>query len=196
MYCIGLTGSIASGKSTAAKIFTNLGANVISADRIARDITNQDKSVISKISKKFGANSLDEKGQINRAHLRNIIFQDSNSRIWLENLLHPLIRKEIEKEIHACKNKFCVIEIPLLKSREPFPYLDHVLLITTDKKTKLRRIIERDNCNPEQALQILKAQPSHKEYADISDTIIANDGQIHELQNKICDFLKTLNLYL
>ncbi len=190
MYCIGLTGTIASGKSTVAQIFIELGATVISADKISREITSHDKTIINKISNKFGKNILDNEGHIERKKLRDIIFTNQESRIWLENLLHPLIRKEIEKKINKCSSKFCVVEIPLLKERAPFPYLDNVLLITTDLETQIQRLISRDNINRKQAMQIINAQPSIQEYKNISDTIIINNNNITDLQNKIRNLVK------
>jgi len=185
MYCIGLTGGIASGKSTVAKIFEKLGAEIISADKIARDITTTNKNIIQKIATKFGKNILDENQQIKRDNLREIIFKNNKSRLWLENLLHPLIRGEIEKTIHKNANKIYVIEIPLLKTRAPYPYLNHVIHVTTDNETKIQRLMQRDNCDLNLAKKILSAQPSMQEYEDISDTIIVNSTCINDLENKI-----------
>lgn len=195
MYCIGLTGSIASGKSTASKIFINFGAEVISADAISRNITDNNETVIKKISAKFGKDILDNNNRLKRENVRNIIFNDKISRIWLENLLHPLIRKEIELAINRSNNKFCVIEIPLLKSRDPFPYLNHVIFISSDLETKIQRLMQRDNCSNEQAIQILQTQPSTEEYEKISDSIIINNGDVIELKAKIHKILQELNIF-
>jgi dephospho-CoA kinase len=185
MYCIGLTGGIASGKSTVAKIFEKLGAEIISADKIAREITTTNKNIIQKIATKFGKNILDENQQIKRNNLREIIFKNTKSRLWLENLLHPLIRAEIEKTIHKNANKIYVIEIPLLKKREHYTYLNHVIHVKSDDETKIQRLMQRDNCDLNLAKKILSAQPSMQEYEDISDTIIVNSACINDLENKI-----------
>ncbi len=193
MYCIGLTGSIASGKSTVAKIFAGLGAEVISADKISRELTTSDKDIIQKISNKFGKDILDSNGQIKRSELRNIIFTDSKSRIWLEELLHPLIREKIELTLKNSNNELCIVEIPLLKSREPYAYLNHVIFITSSDEIKINRLMQRDNCTHTQALQILKSQPSTKEYESVSDTVIMNNGDKVELHEKIVNLLKQIN---
>lgn len=198
MFCIGLTGAIASGKSTAAKIFTNLNINVISADKIAREITTNNEVVLQKITQEFGKNILDSEGKLNRQGLRKIIFNDKVKKNWLENLLHPLIRKEIEKLVLTNKShkntssipkndKICVIEIPLLsrKNRDEFPYINTVLLITTPTNIQIERLKNRDNISTNDALKIISSQPSQEEYKSTANTIIVNDGTTQDLETKI-----------
>lgn len=194
MYCIGLTGGIASGKSTVAKIFAELGAEIISADKIARDITSTNKQIIQKIASKFGKNILDENQQIKRANLRDIIFKNQESRIWLENLLHPLIREKIENSINKNANIIYVIEIPLLKSRDLYPYLNQVIYVTADNETKIQRLIQRDNCTYAQATKILNSQPSNQEYESIADNIIVNSNGIDDLQYKIKELFYKISI--
>lgn len=194
MYCIGLTGNIASGKSTAAEIFVNLGADFISADRISKEITTKNELVLTKLFKKFGPKIFDVNKNLNRKLLRNIIFNDPKSRIWLENLLHPIIRQEIERCINISKNNFCVIEIPLLKSKEHYPYLNHIIFINSDQKTKIQRLMQRDNYSYSEAKKILSIQPSIQKYENISDTIIFNNGDFQDLKLAIIKLLNTLNI--
>jgi dephospho-CoA kinase len=192
MFCVALIGGIASGKSTAAKIFAEFGVEVISADIISREITTKNTNIIKKITNKFGSNILDAKQQIKRAMLREIIFNDKNARIWLENILHPMIREAIESTIKKSTSKICVIEIPLLKTKDAYPYLNHIVYIDTDQNIKLQRLTTRDNCSLEKALQILDSQPKSYEYAKIADTVIYNNGCLNELTKQIHAVLQKL----
>lgn len=128
-YCVGLTGNIATGKSTVATIFKQLEIEVISADCIAKQLTTKGQAAYTEIAAHFGSEILAADGQLNRRSLREIIFADKNERLWLENLLHPLIRKGIEEQISLCKSAYCVIEIPLLVDKVNYPYLNKILLI-------------------------------------------------------------------
>jgi len=92
IYCVGLTGNIASGKSTVAQIFTDLGIDVINADHIAKELTVKNSQALKEIVTHFGIGVLNDEGQLNRRVLRELIFNNSLERLWLENLLHPLIR--------------------------------------------------------------------------------------------------------
>ena len=192
MLCIGLTGTIASGKSTVAEIFTKLGATVISADKISRELTSDDSEVLGAIVNKFGKQILDKSGRLKRPELREKIFSDKAAQKWLEDLLHPLIRDKIQQSVGNKADKLTVVEIPLLKDRAPYPYLDHVLLITAEPEVQVQRIINRDNCTEKQAQKILLAQPSREIYESVADTILHNDGNYEELERQILDFFNSL----
>jgi dephospho-CoA kinase len=185
MFCVGLTGTIASGKSTVAKTFANLGAKIISADLIAREITTKNKTVLRQIAVKFGEDILNEQGELERFKLREIIFNNKDDKLWLEELLHPLIRERIEDEIKKVTEKYCVIEIPLLIDRVNFPYLDFVLLISSPTTTQISRLMKRDSISKEQALAILNSQPNKKLYNKIADKIILNNKSLADLENQI-----------
>ena len=113
MYCVGLTGTIASGKSTALAYFAELGIATLSADAIARQITTTNAAVLLAIRNYFGDCVFLPSGELNRRALRAIIFSDPQQRQWLEKLLHPLIKQQIQEEIKKITTPYCVIEIPL-----------------------------------------------------------------------------------
>ncbi|MDF1758791.1 MAG: dephospho-CoA kinase [Legionellaceae bacterium] len=190
MFCVGLTGSIASGKSTAAKIFKSLGAKVISADQISRDITAPNQNALNQITKKFGVEILNDKGELRRDKLREIIFNNKDDRIWLEKLLHPIIRTRILEEIKLCQENYCIIEIPLLTKRDSFPYLDIVILIKSDINTQIQRIMSRDNTSELQAKNILAAQPSSKTYLSVADIVIENNTSLTKFKKELVDLTK------
>ena len=182
MYCVALTGNIASGKSTALALFKSLGIMTISADQISRELTTTNTTVLNAIHHYFGNDVFDQHNLLNRRALRELIFNDPTKRHWLEELLHPLIRKEIEKQIKVAQAPYCVIEIPLLLDRSHFPYLNRVLLISCDEAIQIARVMARDHCSHHQALLILKSQPSNQARVDLADDIIINNNDISELE--------------
>ncbi len=185
MFCIALTGTIASGKSTVAALFKGLGVDVLNADEISKSITNPGEPALLQIADHFGSSVLTETGALNRRALREIIFANSQERTWLEQLLHPLIRKRLQELKDQCKGSYCIIEIPLLFKRESYPYLNRVLLVTADTETRILRIMARDQHSREEALQILASQASEAKYLQIADDVLINGGLITELQRKI-----------
>src|SRR3990167_878056 len=185
MYCVGLTGTIASGKTTVLGYFSDLGISTISADAIARQITNFEPAVLQAIRNYFGDGVFLPTGELNRRALRSIVFSNPKKRLWLENLLHPLIKKQIQAEIRTVKTPYCVIEIPLLFNREEFLYINRVLLITADKATILTRIMTRDKCSKDDAMAILKSQPDEESRKQIADDIIFNNQDPEVLRESI-----------
>lgn len=185
MYCVGLTGTIASGKTTALTYFADLGIAVISADAIAKQITNTDPAVLPAIRDYFSDSVFLPSGELNRRALRAIVFSNSEKRQWLEKLLHPRIRKQIQDEILQVTTPYCVIEIPLLFNKNDFPYIDRVLLITADEATLLTRIMTRDQCSQDDAMAILKSQPDEESRKKIADDIIFNNQDQSYLRESI-----------
>ena len=185
MYCVGLTGNIASGKSTALAYFASLGITTISADAIAKQITTTEPSVLTAIRTYFGKDVFLDSGELNRSALRSIIFSDAEKRRWLESLLHPLIKQQIQRDIAQAKPPYCVIEIPLLFDKKNFPYINRVLLITCNQNTALRRIMERDNCSQEAAQAILNTQPNPSQRRAIADDIVENNNGASLLHSAI-----------
>ncbi len=185
MYCVGLTGNIASGKSTVASFFKKYGATIVSADEVARRITAVGQPAFQLILEHFGNQILNSRGEINRPILRNLIFADREQRLWLEKLLHPLIRNTIKEELAKSTSCYTVIEIPLLINKDDYPYLDRILFLLTEPKQQIDRIIERDKCTYQQAKAILVAQPDNFRRLKLADDIVINRGNLTGLTMKI-----------
>lgn len=185
MFCVGLTGNVGSGKSTAISFFKALGITTISADDISKSLTQPNTLAFQEIVHHFGKKALTSTGLLNRTYLREIIFNDKKERLWLENLLHPLIREAIELEVKQARSVYSVIEIPLLFNREQYPYLNRILVIQAQTKHQLSRIVKRDLCTEEQALAILDIQPCDKERSAIADDIVMNNTTLSDFQDKI-----------
>lgn len=181
VYCIGLTGNIASGKSTVAASFAKLGIAVISADQIAKDLTASNQPAFQAIVKHVGVSVLNANGELNRRHLRQLIFKDPGERLWLEKLLHPLIREQINREIAKVHTPFCIIEIPLLSNKANYPYLNRVLVIHADPELRVARVVARDGGTRDDALSILATQKS----PIAADDTLINQGTLDELHAQV-----------
>lgn len=185
MLCVGLTGGIASGKSTVAAQFAALGAHVISADAIARSLTAKDTPTLKKIITHFGASMLTEDGALHRARLRERITKDAVARIWLEALLHPLIRQQIQIAIQKFHDGYCVIEIPLLTNKADYPYLDHIILVEAPREVQIQRIMQRDHVSCQQAIDMLAIQIEKETREKVAEKHLLNNSSMENLYNKV-----------
>jgi dephospho-CoA kinase len=185
VYCVGLTGGIASGKSLAAEVFSELGIHVVNADNISRGLTLQGQDAYTKIVTHYGAEILNEHNELNRKALRAIIFSDPKERTWLEQLLHPLIREKIKEQVGLSTTPYCIVEIPLLIDKKTYPYINRVLLIQAPKHIQIERLMQRDSCDQEQALSILAAQPDASLRLKNADDVVVNDAGVDKLKTKI-----------
>lgn len=187
MLYVGLTGRVASGKSTVAKIFRDKGITVVDADKIAKELTVKNTPIYNEIIEYFGKEILDADDEINRKKLRDIIFNDSEKRIWLEKLLHPAIRKQIDKQRKVATSTYCIIEIPLLTDKSLYPYLNRVLLVISNEKNKITRLVKRDKISKEAAGLILQTQQPEDVYREIADDIIVNNYDFNSLEQNVVD---------
>ncbi len=185
MYCVGLTGNIASGKSTVASYFAALGIDIISADEIAKQLTHKNQPAFQAIVAHFGEAAVATTGELDRRYLRHVIFQHPTERLWLENYLHPLIRKQIEIHVNAVTSPYCIIEIPLLTNRSLYPYLKRVLLVEAEKKQQINRLATRDNSSKKDALAILATQANQQYLHELADDILTNTDSLAELQKQV-----------
>ena len=188
--CIGLMGQIASGKSTVAAYFKELGINVISADEIARELTAKNNPAFDAILEHFGSSIQTANGDLDRKKLRALIFKNKAQRLWLENLLHPLIRHEIEARTKTVTSPYCIIEIPLLNDPNDYPYLQRILLVEADKDQQLARCIERDHCTEAEASAILSTQSGIKAQRVLASDVLINNGTLCQLKEKVIAFDK------
>lgn len=185
VFAVGLTGNIASGKTTAAKIFSNMGIEVINADQISRELTLKGTPAYAKIVAHYGPRIVLEDGELNRRLLREIIFTNSDEKTWLETLLHPLIRNQLEKLVNLCTTAYCVVEIPLLLTKEHYPYLNKILVITAPQELQIARVMQRDQCSREHAQAILSAQPNIDLRLKNADDVVINDSGLEALKHDL-----------
>ena len=182
---IGLTGSIATGKSTAAAFFERHAIDIISADDIARDLTKYGEPALASIASHFGQGILKKNGELDRKALRKKIMRHPVERRWLEGYLHPQIRARIENALCHATSPYAIVEIPLLISRENYPYLKRVLLLEMNQNLQLERLMARDQCTYDEAEAMLKIQPREELRRAIADDVICNDGNPEHLDEAL-----------
>ncbi|GAB6157278.1 dephospho-CoA kinase [Desulfotomaculum varum] len=186
---IGLTGNIASGKSTVAKYLKELGAQVIDADQAARQVVLPHSPALKEIVNSFGSGILHEDGTLNRAKLASIIFQDTAAKEKLEKIMHPRIADEVNRHISSLKKShpggILVLEAPLLIEAGWHKSVDQVWLVTVDPEVQLQRLILRDKLTPEQARQRIASQLPQTEKIKFAHVIINNSGSLSDMQRQV-----------
>jgi dephospho-CoA kinase len=182
---IGLTGGIASGKSTVAQRFTELGVPVIDADAAARAVAALNTPGLAQVIERFGPGILAQSGELDRRALRGLIFSDTDSRRDLESILHPLIRAEMEKTADQAVGPYIVMAIPLLIENGPSDRVDRILVVDVDEAVQLRRVMERDSCTFEQARAILASQATRSARLAAADDVLLNAGTVTDLRQAV-----------
>jgi len=182
---IGVTGGIASGKSTVCKLFAALGVPVIDADTIARALVQPGQPALAAIVREFGSGILNKDGTLRRDRLRSIIFDDDERRARLNEILHPRVYEEIRRRIRELKAAYCIVCIPLLAETEGHAVVQRVLVVDAPEELQLRRITERDDVSAEQARAALTAQASRTERLKIADDVICNDRNLAHLHAEV-----------
>lgn len=178
---VGLTGGIGSGKTEVSRRFEQLGITVVDADVVAREIVNTGSSSLSAISEHFGQDILNANGTLNRVQLRLRIFENPDEKRWLENLLHPIIRKEIVAQLAESKTPYTILSSPLLLETKQDELVSRVLVIDATEEMQLKRASVRDINNQEQIQKIMATQMGRVERCAQADDIIENHGDLNEL---------------
>ncbi|MCY8235090.1 dephospho-CoA kinase [Priestia endophytica] len=193
---VGLTGGIASGKSTVSAILREHNIPVIDADIIAREVVEPGKEAYNQIVKRFGRDILEKDGTLNRSALGEIVFNDEQKRQQLNAIVHPAVRKEmLSKRDHYLQHKRNVIlDIPLLFESNLTHLVDKVLLVYVDEEVQLKRLIERNGFSEREALARIKAQDSLKDKVAKSDEVINNNGSKEETRKKVTHIIDSWNL--
>ena len=181
MLVIGLTGGIATGKSTVAERLKELGALVIDADRIAREVVEPGEPALAEIARVFGREVIKEDGSLDRGRLGRIVFQDAGKRKLLESILHPVIRERMEERLEAARRegkvKIAVCDIPLLyESQESMRLVDRVAVVYATREQQLERLVRQRHLSPEEAEARIGAQIPIDEKVKRADYVIDNTG--------------------
>lgn len=185
-----LTGGIATGKSTVAQIFRELGAEVIDADKIAHDVIKKGKSAYFKVLELFGKDILDSYGEIDRKKLGNIVFANRELLRKLEEIIHPEVIREMMARVSEVRSDVLVIEIPLIF--EKGMNLKPVVLVYAPRHLQKERLMKRDGISEEEAEQRLSAQMDIEEKKKLADYIIDNSGSIDETREQVKSLLLKL----
>jgi dephospho-CoA kinase len=183
---IGLTGGIASGKSTVTQRFAELGVPVIDADVAARHVVERGKPGLEQVVRRFGPGVLDANGNLDRPALRALIFSDSASRLALDAILHPLIRADMEQQAATVKGPYLVMAIPLLiEGGRARDRVDRVLVVDVDAALQLKRVQARDGSSETHARAILASQASREARLAAADDVLRNSGSVADLRQAV-----------
>jgi dephospho-CoA kinase len=183
---IGLTGGIASGKSTVSQRFAELGVPVIDADLAARAVVEPGSPGLAQVVRRFGPDVLDAAGNLDRKALRALVFKDPISRQALDSILHPLIREEMERQASMAEGPYLVLAIPLLVEGGRASERAHrVLVVDVDESVQLQRVQARDGGSVEQARAILASQASRAARLAAADDLLLNTGTVAELRQAV-----------
>ncbi len=185
---VGLTGGIASGKSSVAAILRRLGASIIDADELAREVVQPEQDAWKEIVATFGPAILQEDKTLDRRQLRKIVLGNPEARKKLEAIIHPRVRALAERrigELAATGSSVIVYEVPLLFEAQIHLWLRPVILVACDIETQKKRLLERDHVTELEAQQHLDAQMSLAEKRKLADYVIENDGNLKELEQKV-----------
>ncbi|MFO7815388.1 MAG: dephospho-CoA kinase [Halanaerobiales bacterium] len=189
---IGLTGGIATGKSTVCKILKDLNINVIDSDQIAHQVLNYE-DVIDKVQKIFGNKVIDKDDKIDRKKLGKIVFEDSKKLKILESITHPKIFEIIDQKLEETEDELVVLDAPLLFETSLDDKVDETWVVYASKKTQINRLKERDNLDKQEALNRINAQMDLNKKVKKGDVVINNEGTIQELENKIKKIIEEKN---
>lgn len=187
MLRIGLTGGIASGKSTVAELFAARGAAVLDTDVIAREVVVPGSHALAALVAHQGGGILDERGELDRAELRRRIFADAETRRDVESILHPAILSELERQAAVTPGPYQVFVIPLLVEAGLEHVVDRVLVVDCPEEEQIRRLMARDGASREDARHMLDAQATRERRLAAADDVIDNGGSAADLPARVAE---------
>lgn len=181
-FTVGLTGGIGSGKTTVAGLFADLGADIVDTDEIAHALTAPGQAAVDDIARRFGPPFITADGALDRVRMRRLVFEDARAKRDLESILHPLIRREAERRVAHSVAPYIILVVPLLL--ESGAYSDvvrRVLVVDSDRETRIERVRHRSNLSREEILAIISSQVGQAERLHRADDVIYNDGDFAAL---------------
>jgi dephospho-CoA kinase len=197
---IGLTGGIASGKSTVSKFFSNLSIPIIDADQISHDLTKINGSAYSEVIEYFGENITGENGDIDRKILGTIVFNSKSKKEKLESIIHPKVLSTIQAEIKSRRGEYKIIEVPLLIESGFQEFTNRILVVDCSTETQIERLMKRDGVTEEYAKNILSNQIDRETRLKFANEIVINEknnsllkleDQVKKIHNFYLDLIRT-----
>ncbi|MBQ4832753.1 dephospho-CoA kinase [Pseudoalteromonas sp. MMG010] len=181
-WVLGLTGGIGCGKTAVSNILASQGVNIVDADIVARDVVTPGSEGLTAITAHFGKAILLPNGCLNRAELRNIIFENDEQKNTLNKLLHPLIRQQLLTQLNTTTSSYSVLVAPLLFENELNRHCQHTLLIDLPKEKQIERTMARDKISLAQTLSIIKSQMSREQKQQKADDILDNSQRLETVK--------------
>ncbi|NLJ63611.1 MAG: dephospho-CoA kinase [Alcaligenaceae bacterium] len=197
MLKIGLTGGIGSGKSFVADLLQKHGAAIVDTDVVAHQLTAPDGAAIPAIRQQFGSAYITAEGAMDRARMRELVFQQPDQREKLQAILHPLIRDFTFRKVQQAQGCYVVVVVPLLvESGTWLQYVDRVCVVDCDEPTQIERVMQRSGLTASQVQRIMEVQASRQQRLAHADDVIVNDGttsieqlnvQVQQMHAKWCE---------
>ena len=184
---IGLTGGIASGKTTVCNLFKDLSVEIIDADVISHELSKKGGAAFEEIIEAFEDEIIGNDGELDRKKLRSIVFNDNTKKKILERIIHPKVLLSINEKIKASQSDYLIISVPLMIETGMNAMMDRVLLIDCNVETQIERLSQRDQSSREEAIKIIESQASIESKRELSDDRIINNNEtsIEELTLKV-----------
>ncbi|CAD6364402.1 dephospho-CoA kinase [Shewanella putrefaciens] len=184
-FVVGLTGGIGSGKTTVANLFAAEGITLVDADIVAREVVAKDSKGLKAIVEHFGTEMLTPEGELDRAKLRERIFNQSAEREWLNQLLHPMIRQEMLEQVKNATSPYVIMVVPLLFENGLDRLVNRTLVVDISPELQISRTVIRDQVDATQVNNIINSQCSRSEKLARADDIIDNQGEISALKREV-----------
>lgn len=184
-FVVGLTGGIGSGKSAVTALFEKHDIDIIDADEVARDVVAIGSEGLAQISAYFGSDILLESGALDRAALRERVFNNENEKAWLNGLLHPLIRTRMLDLINESLSPYCILSVPLLVENKLTSMCQCVVVVDCPEQMQLQRATQRDGNNEQTIKNIMASQASREERLAVADYVLDNSTTIGNLASQI-----------
>lgn len=194
-YVLGLTGGIASGKSTVSNYLYEQGAVIVDADLAARQVVEPGAAGLAQLTAEFGQKIVDEAGGLDRAALGKIIFNDQKKRELVNQILHPLIKKEMLAQVKLAEHKgtsLVILDIPLLFESHCEQYCDAVLVVDVTPEVQVQRLMERNNYSKAEALARISSQMDPSTRRRLADFIVDNNGSQAETFKQVEQILEEI----
>ncbi|MFL0810600.1 MAG: dephospho-CoA kinase [Agarilytica sp.] len=185
MFCVGLTGGIGSGKTTVTDLFHDHGITIVDTDVIAREIVEPGSESLIKIATHFGPNILTKDGSLNRKALRDIIFSSPEEKLWLESLMHPIIREKARSDLKKATSPYVILSSPLLLESPDRDLANLKCIIDVTQEQQIERTAQRDGVNEAQIRKTIATQIPRGERLKAADDIIDNSGSVEETQKQV-----------
>jgi dephospho-CoA kinase len=187
---IGLTGGIATGKSTVARMFIDEGIYVIDSDRIAKAVQEQ-KTVQQQIATAFGTESIQD-DHLNRVYLAQLIFSDKEKRQQLNDIIHPIVKQEITNLLARRKNELVIVDVPLMYETDFYKMMDKIIVVYATAEQQIHRLMLRNHLTHDEALERINAQMPIEEKVKKADYVLDNTKSKHELFLQFKELKKVL----
>ncbi|QYR52667.1 dephospho-CoA kinase [Lysobacter soyae] len=184
-FVVAVTGGIASGKTAFADALHRLGADLIDADVVAREVVEPGSEALTRIAEHFGPELLLPDGRMDRVAMRARVFADEDARTWLEGLLHPLIRARMQAMAAASDAPYVVVVIPLLAEgggRKNYPWVERIAVVDVPESVQAERLMARDKADADMARKMIAAQATRAQRLAIADDVVSNTSTLARLE--------------